>query len=154
MTTSTRIPKLTEEQSSAALTALGTLAHNRSFTRSDFLDYLRFDRNFTGGGAEAAFRQLLRAGLIERIRRGEYFPTPEGWLEIEKATTTTPPTPRTMYVVMVILDNSCFTTKFPISIRVVVPPAVGYLPIYPTREDAEREWPNREILEIQGKVEG
>jgi hypothetical protein len=55
---------------------LGTIAHNRQFTPLDFREY--------AGGTAAELRVLVQRGLVERVSRGLYFPTPEGW-EVVKA---------------------------------------------------------------------
>ncbi len=68
-----------------AIEVLGTLAHNRGFTRQDYREYLRWDSEFRGT-ADLAFKQLLRAKLIRRTeKRGEYYPTAKGWDLIDKA---------------------------------------------------------------------
>lgn len=58
--------------------AIGTLAHNRSFSIRDLTEY-------TGVDASALVRRMTRAGQLSRVSRGQYFPTSAGWNLIEVA---------------------------------------------------------------------
>jgi len=61
----------------------GTLAHNRSFTREELREYVRFDDPIRASAAKALPR-LLKLGLIELTTlRGCYYPTSAGWDWIE-----------------------------------------------------------------------
>lgn len=52
---------------------VGTVAHNRAFTRRDLLEY---------GGSEGDFAWLKRQGYIKKVEGG-WYPTGEGWAWIE-----------------------------------------------------------------------
>jgi hypothetical protein len=67
----------------SALCMIGTLAHNRSFTAKDYAEYLRFaDR---GGRHPPPISTLVTRGVIKRVGRGQFYPTPQGWKVIERS---------------------------------------------------------------------
>jgi hypothetical protein len=53
---------------------IGTISHNRSFTRRDWEEY---------GLPLRLFTRMQRAGMLKRTTRGHYAPTVKGWNEIE-----------------------------------------------------------------------
>lgn len=63
--------------SSRSLCKLGTLAHNKSFTVRDFVDYT--------GSSRAQVDAMVRRGVLRRVDRGRLYPTPKGWNVIERA---------------------------------------------------------------------
>lgn len=53
-----------------------------------------------------------------------------------------------MFVVLVLQDFEVVgTLRFPVKLDFA--PMVGYLPVYATREDAEREFPGHPVAEIR-----
>lgn len=58
------------------LCKIGTIAHNRPFSRRDFVEY---------AGTGAQLNALLRRGVIKRVGRGEFYPTSKGWDIVERA---------------------------------------------------------------------
>lgn len=56
---------------------LGTLAYNRAFSERDFREYT--------GQPPAKLRALVARGVIRKVGRGSYYPTPRGWNVIERA---------------------------------------------------------------------
>lgn len=56
------------------LRKVGTLAHNRSFTRREFGEY---------GGTPREWEWLRRRGVIVH-NGGHWYPTADGWARIEK----------------------------------------------------------------------
>lgn len=59
------------------LLALGTLAHNRSFSYNDVAEYI-------GADAKNVLDAFVRKKWIRRTDdRGQYYPTPAGWQAIE-----------------------------------------------------------------------
>lgn len=60
------------------LAKLGTIAHNRRFSPAEFRE---------AGGTDGLLTAFVREGLVERVEKGQYFPTPAGWLAIEEAVT-------------------------------------------------------------------
>jgi hypothetical protein len=60
------------------LCRVGTLAHNRDFSRRELSEYLRRD-------ASPMFKRMVKEGMLERVGRGRYFPTEQGWRNIENA---------------------------------------------------------------------
>lgn len=68
------------------LCALGTLAHNRSFSPSDYRSYLSpFNRPSAGGKRPPPIKILVKRGVVLRVSRGKYYPTEKGWKVIERA---------------------------------------------------------------------
>jgi hypothetical protein len=63
---------LSDAETRDALNKIGTLCHNRSCTRSEFLEY---------GGTTEQWRWLRGQGYIFQ-NGGTYFPTPTGWAAI------------------------------------------------------------------------
>lgn len=61
-----------------ALCAAGTLAHNRAFTERDMGEYAGF-------AARDAIPALTSAGLLEKVGKGEFYPTKPGWRAVEIA---------------------------------------------------------------------
>ena len=55
---------------------IGTLAHNRAFTPSELTQYAGVD-------GPAVVRRLVRGGYLQRVSRGHYAPTRDGWAWIE-----------------------------------------------------------------------
>jgi len=58
------------------LLAIGTVAHNSQFTVSEL-------SQFCGMCTRSAVRRFVAAGLLNKVRRGLYFPTTKGWEAIE-----------------------------------------------------------------------
>ncbi len=59
---------------------LGTLAHNRSFTKTELAEYVRFDSDPQRQRAAKALPLLRKLGVIKLTwERGHYYPTPVGW---------------------------------------------------------------------------
>lgn len=73
---------MSETKKQKVLKALGTMAHNRSFTTAELSEY-------AGVQASGFVRGWLQRGLLEKTgREGNanlYFPTGELWLMIEGA---------------------------------------------------------------------
>ena len=65
---------------------IGTLAHNRMFTMREIDQYTRFDLEPING--LKLVKQLIKLGWLSRIENSDgpntYFPTQEGWTEIER----------------------------------------------------------------------
>ena len=60
---------------------IGTLAHNRTFTARDLIDYTNFRPGMRGHGV-GTLNALRLAGLLNRAGR-EWWPTCAGWRWIE-----------------------------------------------------------------------
>jgi hypothetical protein len=60
---------------------VATLAHNRAFTASEITEYTRFDQRRLDG--KAVIREMRRLGYLQRVARGQYYPTSAGWRWID-----------------------------------------------------------------------
>ena len=58
--------------------AVGTLAHNRSFSPRDVQEY-------TGRNGQKTVKWLVEVGLLKRVAVGRYYPTSKGWAWIDSA---------------------------------------------------------------------
>ena len=56
---------------------LGTLAHNRQFSPSEFAEYT--------GQPAAMVAAMVRRGILTRVAPAAYYPTARGWAAIERA---------------------------------------------------------------------
>lgn len=52
-----------------------------------------------------------------------------------------------LWLVMTLLSEDAFQTSTGVELR-VSPPCAGFMPVYASREDAEREWPGKQIVAI------
>lgn len=61
--------------------AIGTLAHNRSFTGRELYEYTE------GAASVSVVRGLVRRGILRAVEKGpptRYYPTPKGWAWVER----------------------------------------------------------------------
>lgn len=64
------------------LCKIGTLAHNRDFTPSEYEQYT--------GAPATQVQSLFRRGVLRRTGRGRYYPTARGWNIVERACSLVP----------------------------------------------------------------
>jgi hypothetical protein len=60
----------------ALLGRLGTLSHNRTFTKQEWIEY---------GGSSGELAKLRREKLVAKIAHRQYFPTSRGWRALDLA---------------------------------------------------------------------
>lgn len=56
---------------------LGTIAHNKDFSRNDFTEYTR--------ASSTQLAALMKRGIVKHVRAGRFYPTARGWNVIERA---------------------------------------------------------------------
>jgi hypothetical protein len=61
----------------AAICKIGTLAHNRDFSPSEYRQYT--------GRSSGDVAALVQRGLLRKTGRGRYYPTGRGWGVLERS---------------------------------------------------------------------